>query len=136
LLRDPREILPRAYGCNLERMADYCDNLQAFDDFKGEKMLIVYDDLISDDSIFQRIFSFLGLAEPLRLDQVPEIRSTSVAWYQANQAKGGGSKTQGSADALRQHQQQLTPEQHQQLRAYLDARLGALVSPYLGRWLA
>lgn len=135
LLRDPREIFPRAYGCSLERMGDYCDNLQAFHAFSGEKLLVVYDDLISDDRLFQRIFAFLSLEQPLQLDQVPEIRSTSVAWYQANQAKGGGSQTQGSPEALRQHQQQLSAEQLQELRAFLDQRLGPLVPQYLGRWL-
>lgn len=135
LLRDPREILPRAYGSQLERMADYCDNLQAFHDFNGEKLLVVYDELIADDTVFQKIFAFLGLGNQLELEQVPEIRSTSVAWYQANQGKGGGSQTQGSPQALCQHQQQLSPEQLSSLRTYLDDRLGALVPQYLGRWL-
>lgn len=136
LLRDPREILPRAYAGQLERMADYCDNLRAFHDFTGEKLLIVYDELISDDALFQRIFTFLGLGEELQLEQVPEIRATSVAWYQANQAKGGGSQTQGSTQALRQHQQQLTADQLEALRRYLDDHLGDLVPQYLSRWLA
>lgn len=136
LLRDPREILPRAYGNNLERMSDYCDNLQAFHDFNGDKLLVVYDDLISDDHLFQDIFSFLELGVDLRLDQVPEIRSTSVVWYQQNQAKGGGSQTQGSPQALRQHQQQLNPDQLDALIMSLHQRLGDLVPLYLARWLA
>lgn len=136
LLRDPREILPRAYGNNLERMSDYADNIQAFHDFKGDKLLVIYDDLISDDRLFQDIFGFLDLGINLRLDQVPEIRSTSVAWYQKNQAKGGGSQTQGSPGALRQHQQQLNADQLDALLVLLNQRLGDLVPLYLGRWLA
>lgn len=136
LLRDPREILPRAYGSNIERMSDYCDNLRAFHDFNGSKMLIVYDDLMRDDSLFRDIFSFLDLGVDLRTDQVPEIRSTSVAWYQANQEKGGGSQTQGSPDALLHHQQQLAPDQLMALRLVLDQRLGELVPLYLSRWLS
>ncbi len=136
LLRDPREILPRAYANNLERMSDYCDNLRAFHDFQGEKLLVAYDDLMRDDSLFRDIFLFLNLDVELSLDHVPEIRSTSVAWYQANQAKGGGSQTQGSLDALRQHQQNLSSEELTALRDLLDQQLGPLVPVYLSRWLS
>jgi hypothetical protein len=136
LLRDPFEILPRSYNSNLERMSEYCDNILAINKFNGEKMLIFYDDLVTDDSIFNRIFRFLDLDNPPSLKDVPEIRASSVSWYEMHQAKGGGSRTKGAPTALRQHQQPLTEGERRELRAFLDQHLGDLVDVYLSRWLA
>ena len=135
LLRDPREILPRAYDGDMERMADYCDNLLAFHHFRGEKLLVTYDDLVTRDEVFQEIFAFLQLPTVLELARVPEIRSVSVQWYEENQTKGGGSQTHGDPQALRQHQQKLSSDQIQALRDLLDTRLGGLVHTYLGKWV-
>lgn len=82
-----------------------------------------------------RIFEFLGLGNQLRREQIPDIRRSSVAWYETNQARGGGSQTRGSADSLRQHQTRLTSDQIQSLLDLLDEHLRHLVSPYLRRWL-
>lgn len=135
LLRDPREILPRAYNSGLNSMGFYCDNIEAFDRFPGEKLFITYDNLISDDSTFEAIFSFLGLSDSFSLSMVPEIRSTSVAWYEKNQEKGGGSQTKGSPEALTFHQKNLSPEQLIELEHFLLARLGGLTGTYLSRWI-
>lgn len=136
LLRDPFEIYPRSYNQDLDRMNDYCDNLSAYHQFDGEKLLIYYDDLVSDDSVFKRIFLFLGLDVDVEQLDVPMIRSTSVTWYQKTQAKGGGSQTKGSPAALKQHQQQLTDTQRAELLAFLNLKLGDCLPTYCGRWLA
>lgn len=135
LLRDPREILPRACNFNLNSMGFYCDNIEAFDRFAGEKLLIAYDDLIVDDSTFEAIFSFLGLSDSFVLSGVPEIRATSVAWYEENQKKGGGSQTKGAPSALIFHQKALSPEQLDELKRFLQERLGCLSNTYLSRWI-
>lgn len=136
LLRDPFEILARAYDCKLERMHDYCDNLLAFAHFDGEKLLVPYDDLVREDATLLQILHFLGSGSELRLEDVPAIRASAVRWYDIHQKVGGGSKTQGSPDALRVHQSVLSATQCDDLRALLDARLGALAETYLGRWLS
>lgn len=135
LLRDPFEILPRAYGSQLERMHDYCDNLLAYANFEGPKLLVIYDELVGNDQVLAEVLEFLGLGGWLQTADIPHIRATSVTWYDANQAEGGGSQTQGSPVALRVHQQKLGQEERDALRELLFTRLGALVHRYLGRWL-
>lgn len=136
LLRDPFEILARAYECKLERMHEYCDNLLAYVNFEGEKLLVPYDNLVRDDSTLLEVIDFLGFGSTLLLEDIPSIRTSAVRWYDIHQKKGGGSKTQGSPDALRVHQSVLSGTQRSELRALLDARLGALAETYLGRWLS
>lgn len=135
LLRDPFEILARAYDCKLERMHEYCDNILAHANFSGEKILVAYDDLVREDSTLLQVLRFLGFGSDLRPENIPEIRASAVRWYDIHQKKGGGSKTQGSPDALRIHQGVLTAEQRSDLRAFLDSHLGPLAEAYLGRWL-
>jgi len=135
LLRDPFEILARAYDCKLERMHEYCDNLLSYANFSGEKLLVPYDDLVREDSTLLQVLHFLGFGSTLRPENIPEIRASAVRWYDIHQKVGGGSKTQGSPDALRVHQSVLTADQRSELRAFLDSRLGPLAETYLGKWL-
>lgn len=135
LLRDPFEILVRAYDCKLESMHEYCDNLLAYEQFKGKKLLVPYDDLVGSDPTLLGVLQFLGFGPALQLEDISSIRASSVRWYDIHQKKGGGSKTGGSPEALRAHQGALSSTQRSELRTLLDARLGPLAETLLGRWL-
>ena len=135
LLRDPLEIFVRAYQKDLQRMGQYCDNLCAYHDFCLPKMLVRYDELVSDDRIFASICSFMEVDHDLSAHEIPQLRMRSVSWYQANNAIGGGSQTLGSHAALNHHKQQLSRGERADLNRYLHDRLGVLASTYLGSWL-
>jgi hypothetical protein len=135
LLRDPLEIFVRAYAKDLHGMDQYCDNLTAYDHFSSHKMMVRYDDLVTDDSVFSRMLSFMELDGTLPSDTIPVLRRQSVNWYQTHNAMSGGSQTLGSHLALHHHKRQLSRSEREKLTGYLHERLGELAHRYLGPWL-
>lgn len=132
LLRDPAETFVRAYGKNPALMRHYTINIRLFDAFPGEKMMVSYDDLVSNDEALRRIFDFLGIAESFDAAKLAEVRRDAVAWYDKNQPSG--SRTRGDPAQLKAHQSALTSEERRQLQDLLSGDLGSLSATYLARW--
>jgi len=133
LLRDPRESFVRAYKKDFMKFKAYCENITAYNNFNGEKKIIYYDDLISDDTSLKEIFSFLDIEKLYISDKIPNLRSESVRWYDNYQQKGGGSVTKGSTEMLTHHQQDLTQNEVGFLSQFLKDNLGDNVK-YLAPW--
>lgn len=132
LLRDPAETFVRAYGKNPELMKRYCTNIRLFDAFKGEKMVVTYDELVTGEDGLRRIFGFLGIASAFDPSKLAEVRQDAVAWYDKNQPSG--SQTRGDPTLLKAHQTALTPQERMLLRAFLSQQMGPLVTTYLSPW--
>ncbi len=133
LIRDPRETFVRAYNKSWDRLTDYCDNLKYFDEFKGEKKIVYYDDLVSDDKVLGEIFDFFNIEEYFKLEDMPQLRIDAVEWYDKHQQKGGGSMTKGKADTLTMHQQQLSSQEIEELSNFLKEHLKDQLE-YFNRW--
>ncbi len=133
LIRDPRETFVRAYNKNWERLTDYCDNLKYFDEFKGDKKIVYYDDLISDDKVLGEIFDFFDIEKYFKLEDMPRLRIDAVEWYDKHQQKGGGSMTKGKVDTLTMHQQQLSSKELVELSNFLKNHLKDQLE-YFDRW--
>lgn len=132
LLRDPAETYVRAYGKNPKLMKLYCTNIRLFDAFKGEKLVVTYDSLISGDESLRQIFAFLGIADAFDVSKLATIRQDSVAWYDKNQPSG--SQTRGDPALVKAHQAALAPEERVLLQTFLKHELGPLTAAYLSPW--
>ena len=134
LLRDPAEAFVRAYDKKPGLMRLYCTNIRLFDAFKGEKLLVTYDDLVGGDEGLRRIFAFLGIAESFDPARLAAVRQDAVAWYDRNQPSG--SQTRGDPGLLKAHQAALSPQERSMLADFLKHELGGLAPAYLSRWMS
>lgn len=132
LLRDPAETYVRAYDRNPAAMRCYTRNIKLFDAFRGEKLMVTYDDLVSGDEGLRKIFAFLGIADSFDAAKLAETRQDAVAWYDKNQPSG--SQTRGDPKLLKAHQAALTPQERNLLGAFLNQELGSLAGTYLSSW--
>jgi len=133
LLRDPAEAFVRAYNKSPSQMRLYCANIRLFEAFKGEKLLVTYDDLVSGDEGLRRIFGFLSIADCFDTARLAAVRQDAVAWYDRNQPSG--SQTRGDPGLLKTHQAALTPQERIRLAEFLRQELGGLAPAYLSRWM-
>lgn len=132
LLRDPAESFVRAFDKNLQHMRQYCRNIALFESFRGKKLVVTYDELVSDDQSLRTIFAFLGIEPSFDQSKLDWIRKDGVEWYNRNQPSG--SQTRGDPQLLKAHQSTLTDDERRQLHAFLRAELGAMAQAYLARW--
>lgn len=134
LLRDPAETFVRAYDKNPDLMKLYCRNILLFDAFRGQKLVVTYDDLVTGDRGLENIFGFLGIAHCFDSSKLAETRQDAVQWYDRNQPSG--SQTRGDPSLLKAHQTALGPEERSALKTLLDRELGTLAKTYLAPWSA
>ncbi|WP_395689928.1 hypothetical protein [Aestuariivirga sp.] len=132
LLRDPAETYVRAYDSNINFMKRYIENIQLFDRFQGDKLVVSYDELVSGNSALQRIFSFLSIENHFDASRLAGIRKDAVEWYDRNQPSG--SQTRGDPSLLKTHQAALTERERRVLQTFLRQELGELAATYLAPW--
>lgn len=132
LLRDPAETFVRAYDKNPDLMKRYCRNIRLFDAFKGEKLVVTYDDLVTGDKGLETIFHFLGIADSFNASRLAETRQDAVQWYDKNQPSG--SQTRGDPGLLKAHQSALDAHERIQLDDLLQREMGPLKASYLSSW--
>jgi len=133
LLRDPREIFVRTCEKDINMMKHYFEMLDAFERFSGKKQIIYYDDLIANDDTFSKIFTMLGIEKFYDTKAIPELRKSSVNWYDSNQQMGGGSQTKGDTTLLKEHQKKLTKEELDELQRLIAQQAQTTVR-HLDRW--
>jgi len=61
LVRNYKEVFVRQADKRIRKLMPYFVNLQAYEDFPREKLLIYYEDLIADFSYMEKILDFLGV---------------------------------------------------------------------------
>lgn len=113
----------------------YIQNIKAFHNFKGEKLLIYYEDLLADpQAVIAQIAEFLNLDRNRTSDFLSNIDhhyQHSVALYTAG---GHKSETAASKDTRYHSQHLLTAKQEQEFDDFYLRKFPKLTSIYLRRY--
>ncbi len=154
VIRNYKECLVRHHGAeyvnSFESIADflqsddrfqkpewYIKNIAAFDDFKGEKMVLYYEDLLTD-TIEQvtKIAEFLDLDKSrltTLISNIPEHKKKSVELYKVDH----DSVTAGDEHKLDYHSKKALPEEdHLAFDKYYRENYPDLFKRYLSRYEA
>ena len=113
----------------------YIKNIRAFDNFKQEKLLVYYEDLVSE-SVFEaeRIANFLDIRNAAITDFKVNLnfhQQRSINYYSENQK----SLTRGDSNNLKYHSQKnLTPAQKFGFDIYYETNYPDLYQKYLSRY--
>lgn len=146
VLRDYRECFVRhcrgrTFDRRVSRMTDYTDNIKVYDDFKGEKIIMYYEDFVSDPATYMKQFlDFLNITNDWVDIDVKKHRDISVKLYESggsskvgSQTKGAPSLTKGKAN-FKFHQQDLDEETKQLLESWFIENYTDLHDLYLSRY--
>jgi hypothetical protein len=118
-------LLVRDYHDNAVRNewnpSRYAVNVQAYDAFEGEKMILYYEDVKDDFSEVERLLDFLGVSHDEPFD-VEAHRAKSLAWYAD---KGIGLSTKPGT---------LDQQQRRDLEADMRSRLGTCMDTLLAHY--
>ena len=146
VLRDYRECFVRhcrgrTFEKRVGRMTDFTDNIEMYDKFKGNKMIMYYEDFVKSPEIYMKEFlDFLGVKNDWTDIDVKKHRDISVELYEkggvdgvGTQTRGAPSLTKGKAD-FTFHQQDLSEEMKQQLEEWFKTEYTELHTKYLNRY--
>ena len=102
VLRDYRECFVRhcrgrTFERRVSRMSDYTDNLYVYDVFEGDKMIMYYEDFVSDPATYMKQFlDFLEVRNEWDDIDVKEHRDISVKLYESGGSDKVGKQTRGA----------------------------------------
>lgn len=146
VLRDYRECFVRhcrgrTFEKRVSRMSDYTDNIEVYHNFKGNKMIMYYEDFVKNPEIYMKKFlDFLGIKSDWSDIDVKEHRDISVKLYESGgsdkvgtQTRGAPSLTKGKAN-FTFHQKELDEETKQKLEKYFKERYNYIHTEYLSRY--
>ena len=116
----------------------YVSNIEYFEQFQGDKILIYYEDLIASPAIeIERMIRFLGWAQTgleTRLEYLAsnlhEMRERSIAYYDSHQV----SRTRGDPTLTVFHSNDLSEEVVRELDAAIFERIPDLADKFLLRY--
>lgn len=122
-------------------MTDYTDNLSVYDAFEGNKMIMYYEDFVSDPSTYMKQFlDFISVKNEWGNINVKEHRDLSVKLYESGgsekvgtQTKGAPSLTKGKAD-FAFHQKDLDDVTIKMLESWFIENHKELHDKYLNRY--
>ena len=146
VVRDYRECFVRhcrgrTFEKRVSRMTDYTDNLSVYDAFKGNKMIMYYEDFVSDPKTYMKQFlDFLEVKNEWENIDIKEHRDISVKLYESGgsenagkQTRGAPSLTKGKAD-FQFHQKDLDDETITMLENWFVENHKELHDKYLDRY--
>ena len=146
VLRDYRECFVRhcrgrTFDKKVSRMSDFTDNLYVYDAFEGDKMIMYYEDFVSDPSTYMKQFlDFISVKNEWGNINVKEHRDLSVKLYESGgsekvgtQTKGAPSLTKGKAD-FAFHQKDLDDITIKMLESWFIENHKELHDKYLNRY--
>ena len=146
VLRDYRECFVRhcrgrTFEKRVGRMTDFTDNIEMYDKFKGNKMIMYYEDFVKSPEIYMKEFlDFLGVKNDWTDIDVKKHRDISVELYEKGGVDGVGTKTRGAPSLTKGkadftfHQQDLSEEMKQQLEEWFKTEYTELHTKYLNRY--
>ena len=122
-------------------MNDLTDNLYVYDAFEGDKMLMYYEDFVSDPKTYMKKFlDFLEVRNEWKNIDIKEHRNISVKLYETggsnkvgSQTRGAPSLTKGKAD-FKFHQQDLDEESIISIENWFKQEHSVLHDLYLNRY--
>jgi hypothetical protein len=129
LLRNYKEGLACEGLDDFTRMRPYLNNLQAWEGFAGDKLVVHYEDLIADFTWMGRILSFLDIDHDQAGFDLATHRARSHLAYQARRGVGPPHHPLDFSS----HSRRLAPARRAEADAWFLARLGPEV---YGRHLA
>lgn len=146
VIRDYRECFVRhcrgrTFDKKISRMSDYTDNLSVYDAFEGNKMVMYYEDFVSDPKTYMKQFlDFLEIKNEWHDIDIKEHRDISVKLYEkggsenvGSQTRGAPSLTKGKAD-FQFHQKDLDDQTIALLENWFVENHSELHDTYLGRY--
>ena len=146
VIRDYRECFVRhcrgrTFERKVSRMSDYTDNLSVYDAFQGNKMIMYYEDFVSDPTMYMKQFlDFLEIKSEWHNIDVKEHRDISVKLYESGgsntigkQTRGAPSLTKGKAD-FQFHQKDLDDQTITMLENWFIENHKELHDKYLARY--
>lgn len=146
VVRDYRECFVRhcrgrTFSRRISRMNDLTDNLYVYDAFEGDKMLMYYEDFVSDPKTYMKKFlDFLEVRNEWKNIDIKEHRNISVKLYETggsnkvgSQTRGAPSLTKGKAD-FKFHQQDLDEESIISIENWFKQEHSVLHDLYLNRY--
>ena len=111
-------------------MDAYIANLEAVRLFDGEKLVVHYEDLVSDFSVMRGILAFLSVAANTAGFDIAAARSESLAWYEEHH----GAHTKDDLLNFTYHSRDLSAADHRALWDYLTAKAPLSVDAFLHRY--
>ena len=81
LVRDFRECYLGEARPNLDLLKIYTENIKAYHNFPGEKMLVYYEDMIRDFAEVSRVLNFVGILHNPREFDLESHRKNSLLYY-------------------------------------------------------
>jgi hypothetical protein len=141
VLRDYREsFLRAAKGKNITNLKaekirngdvfdfnQYFENLKAYDEFSGQKLLVYYPEIVSDMSGVTRILDFLELPYDLSTFDLDYHRQKSIGIYDTQHK----SHTQNNLYDFKFHQNDSDPEIIEAIEDFFTKKYGDLIEKYL-----
>lgn len=113
----------------------YIKNIEAFDEFKGDKLLIYYEDIIkSAEREFVRLGKFLDLPQEEVVDFVNHIEENFNASVSAYTAGGHSTETAKTRSITAHANTLLTDTQRKEFDAYFKTKYPNLAQKYLKRY--
>ena len=146
VLRDYRECFVRhcrgrTFDKKVSRMSDFTDNLYVYDAFQGDKMIMYYEDFVSDPATYMKQFlDFLEVRNEWGDIDVKEHRDISVKLYESGGSNKVGSKTRGAPSLTKGkanfkfHQSEMDQETKEQLENWFIKEHPHLHEKYLERY--
>ncbi len=141
VIRDYKEVIVRhnGGGTNLKKLKESCSShivsknytqlIEYFDGFEGDKILIYYEDLLTDlENTLSKIINFLGVDDGFLKDfiqNISEHKKKSLSIY-------GDSKTKGNS--TKSHSNKLTREQKISWDNWIKENFTDLSDKYLKRY--
>ena len=130
----------RTFERRVSRMSDYTDNLYVYDSFKGNKMLMYYEDFVSDPATDMKQFlDFLGVRNEWDDIDVKEHRDISVKLYESGGSDKVGTQTRGAPSLTKGkatfdfHQSELNEETKSNLETWFKEEHQRIHDKYLDR---
>ena len=105
---------------------DYFENLKAFDEFMGDKLLVYYGDLISDFSEVKRVLDFLDLSYDLSTFDIDYHQQQSLELYDIQHK----SYTKDNLYDLYFHRNQVSPEVVEAIDDFANNNYKDIVNKY------
>jgi hypothetical protein len=146
ILRDYRECFVRhckgrIFERKIGRMDNFTDNIYMYESFPGEKMIMYYEDFVSDPRTYMKEFlDFVDVKNEWGDIDVKEHRDRSVKLYESGgsdkvgeKTSGAPSLTKGRAD-FKFHQQSLSDEDKEKLEKWFQVEHPEIHDKYLERY--
>ena len=136
IIRNYKEIYVRECRKKVGCMNKYFSNLQAYDSFGGDKLLVYYEDLVSDFSWMEKILKFLRIDYDLKnFDLDSHVKNSIKRYNKGSKGRHDKSQTKNNLTNFTFHSDSsMTREERLEMDNQIRKRYGGLFDLYLRRY--